>query len=423
MDLRIWLSIKRGGTINPLYYAKCLTILAKKRFKVPTSNHILFLPGFSIKKVIQGSPLVINATYNIKPQCPHCCGRKLRIKDTFERRIRHESIGERCTTLIVKAHKFYCHTCKRYFNQRFNGILPYQRATERFKKQIFQQHTHGVSQKEIAAYFRLGAATVERWYHQGYQLQNQYIKHRHWPTVLGLDEHFFKKRQFATTFCDLRKNKVFDIAHGKSKADIIHAFQHIPGRERVKVVCIDLSTHYRSFTKQYFPHAMIVADRFHVIRLVEHAFMQTIQSILPSIKYQRGTLAMLRTKPNNLSDNKKIKIKHFMDEQPAIEALYQFKLRLIDLLMWKKRKKVQCYELAASFLEFIHKLKNATFEPLVKLGKTLYKWKEEIARMWRFTKNNGITEGFHRKMKLIQRRAYGFKNFENYRLRVKVLCS
>ncbi len=39
--------------------------------------------------------------------------------------------------------------------------------------------------------------------------------------------------------------------------------------------------------------------------------------------------------------------------------------------------------------------------------------------MFRFSKNNGITEGFHRKMKLIQRRAYCFKNFENYRLRVR----
>lgn len=39
--------------------------------------------------------------------------------------------------------------------------------------------------------------------------------------------------------------------------------------------------------------------------------------------------------------------------------------------------------------------------------------------MWRFTKSNDITEGFHRKMKLIQRRAYGFRNFENYRTRVK----
>ncbi|WP_256595060.1 transposase [Legionella israelensis] len=49
-------------------------------------------------------------------------------------------------------------------------------------------------------------------------------------------------------------------------------------------------------------------------------------------------------------------------------------------------------------------------------------WREEIACMWRFRKSNGITEGFHRKMKLIQRRAYGFRNFENYRTRVRVLC-
>ncbi|HAT2083655.1 TPA: transposase, partial [Legionella pneumophila] len=35
----------------------------------------------------------------------------------------------------------------------------------------------------------------------------------------------------------------------------------------------------------------------------------------------------------------------------------------------------------------------------------------------------GKDPGFHRKMKLIQRRAYGFRNFENYRLRVRVLCA
>jgi transposase len=48
---------------------------------------------------------------------------------------------------------------------------------------------------------------------------------------------------------------------------------------------------------------------------------------------------------------------------------------------------------------------------------------EEIATMWRFTRNNGITEGFHTKMEVLQRQAYGFRNFNNYRLRVKVLCS
>jgi transposase len=75
------------------------------------------------------------------------------------------------------------------------------------------------------------------------------------------------------------------------------------------------------------------------------------------------------------------------------------------------------------FRNYLHQLKQSPFKPLATLAKTFYQWREEIVRMWRFTKNNGITEGFHRKMKLIQRRAYGFKNFENYRLRVKVLCA
>jgi len=43
--------------------------------------------------------------------------------------------------------------------------------------------------------------------------------------------------------------------------------------------------------------------------------------------------------------------------------------------------------------------------------------------MWRFTSNNGITAGFHNKMEVLQRQAYGFRNFQDYRLRVKMLCS
>lgn len=33
-----------------------------------------------------------------------------------------------------------------------------------------------------------------------------------------------------------------------------------------------------------------------------------------------------------------------------------------------------------------------------------------------------MTEGFHNKMELIAKRAYGFRNFENYRTRVLVQC-
>jgi transposase len=60
--------------------------------------------------------------------------------------------------------------------------------------------------------------------------------------------------------------------------------------------------------------------------------------------------------------------------------------------------------------------------PAKGLANTLTSWIDPIIRMWRFPYSNGITEGFHTKMEMISRRAYGFKNFENYRLRVLAQC-
>lgn len=79
-------------------------------------------------------------------------------------------------------------------------------------------------------------------------------------------------------------------------------------------------------------------------------------------------------------------------------------------------------KLIPQLLELIDTLKESGFAPIVSLAKTLANWDEAIVWMWRFSKSNGITEGFHRKRKLIQRRTYGFQNFENYRLRVIAEC-
>ena len=73
-------------------------------------------------------------------------------------------------------------------------------------------------------------------------------------------------------------------------------------------------------------------------------------------------------------------------------------------------------------LSVIDQLRGAGPPQLVTLGETLHAWQAEIATMWRFTRNNGITEGFHTKMEVMQRQAYGFRNFKSYRLRVRVLC-
>lgn len=60
------------------------------------------------------------------------------------------------------------------------------------------------------------------------------------------------------------------------------------------MVCMDMSDHYRSIIKIYFPNARIVTDRFHVIRLVNFAFLKSWQQLDPKGKYSSGLLSLMR---------------------------------------------------------------------------------------------------------------------------------
>jgi transposase len=190
----------------------------------------------------------------------------------------------------------------------------------------------------------------------------------------------------------------------------------------VRVVCIDLSSSYRSLIRKYFPNALIVADRFHAIRLVNHHFLVCWRDIDLAASKNRGLLSLMRRHHHNLSPDQRTRLAAYLASVPALAAIYDFKQRLCSLLTVKHRTRRQCRPLVSQLLQAIDQLRSCGLAPLVTLGETLFDWQQPIASMWRFTRNNGITEGFHNKMELISRQAYGFRNFQNYRMRTKVLC-
>jgi transposase len=104
---------------------------------------------------------------------------------------------------------------------------------------------------------------------------------------------------------------------------------------------------------------------------------------------------------------------------PVLQSLYFARQQLAGLLVLKtvqaKRARKMLPQLLMLLEQFAH-------SPAQTLASTLRSWLEPIVRMWRFSKSNGITEGFHTKMEMLSRRAYGFRNFENYRMRVLAQC-
>ena len=392
---------------------------------MPYFDIILNLPNFTIVKTSGYNPILHDICWHGDARCPHCDSRNLRKKDRFVRVISHESVGLRKVLLRLSVYKYRCRDCGKYFRQRFEGILPWQRSTEAHKKQVYHQHSQGISRKDLSRNIGKSDSTVARWYDRVYDLENRKLLSLRLPTVLGIDEHSFsrRKKQYATTFCDLQRHRIFDVALGKSRVSLQDYMDGLKGKNKVRVVCMDLSETYRSIARNAFPNALIVADRFHVVRLALHHLLKTCQAIDPELKWSRGVSRLLRKHSKNLRSWQAERLQDYFVHQPAVAEIYRFKEQLMWVLLRKNQTKTQCKRVIPKFLDMIKLLRNSGFEDCQKLGKTLQSWSEEIGRMWRFSKSNGITEGFHRKMKLIQRRAFGFRNFENYRRRVRVLCA
>ena len=389
------------------------------------SEAVLGLPGYQITGIEEVSGTVrISARHTGARVCPHCGSTRLRLKDRRRREPRHESWGLRHCILELESYKFLCKECGRTFWQRFPGILPRKRATEPFRRSVFVNHYDGVNRSRLGRREGIGGATIERWVQDYLKREIAERSGAACPRILGIDEHFFSKKEgYATTFCDLRAHKVFDVVLGRSEAALEDYLAKLPGKDRVRIVCMDLASVYRALVRKHFPKAKIVADRFHVIRLVNLHFLACWREIDPTGAKHRGLLSLMRRHRHNLKPEQRTKLEAYFNQFPVLGEIYRFKQKLCYLLLKKHRTRRQCLPLASRFLKALEELSQAGLPPLVQLGHTLSAWSVEIAMMWRFTRNNGITEGFHTKMEVLQRQAYGFRNFKNYRLRVRIMCS
>lgn len=384
------------------------------------TGKIIGFPSLEIDRVIRKDGIWVWAHPKRRPRCIYCDEGRLRIKATYTRTIKHTRQGNQVMTLYLRVPKYHCQACGRYFRHRFNGILPRYRASEAFKLEVFEAHDGGVTQRKVSRTHGIGTATIERWYHRQISLRSSEIRQRNCPLVLGIDEHFFsRKAGFATTFVDLKNHKVFDVKLGRSEASLHSYLRRLTGHHKVRVVVMDLSDAYRSIARKYFPNARIVADRFHVVRLVNHHFMKQWSLHDPEGRKNRGLISLMRRHQWHLRPEQHDSLMTYFTDYPVLKELYEAKQKINRYLLLKTLTKKRARRHLRNYLTLIDQLKGS---PLRTLAMTLERWMEPIIAMWRFSKNNGITEGFHTKMEMMSRRAYGFRNFENYRLRVLAHC-
>lgn len=386
-------------------------------------SHHLLLPELEFLDFYSGSRTWVH--YKVRSTatqalCPKCPTLSSAVYDRRHCTIKDAPLRDVIVFLKLEKRRFYCKPCKKPFTEYIPGIKKGSRTTERFRRHVLWACENFVDLTRVQRTFRVSAGYVFKTLYDRLEL-NLRARQYPWPSTIGVDEHSFRRvkgrTEFASVFVDYPNNRVYELAQGKSSAELSQQLSHIPGRENVKNAIVDLCDPFKNFIASHFPNAKITADKFHVLRLITPALIKKRYEIAGTRADSRARRLLLCSS-HKLDHWERKAIWDYLDQYPDLQELYRWKERLH--IFYRTRgyyrahlalRKI-CDEMALSWLPEIKTLR-----------RTLLKWREEILNYFLTGLTNGRTEGYNNLAKLVQRRAFGYKNFRNYRLRLLSACA
>lgn len=355
--------------------------------------------------------------------CPRCATPSKSVYDHRWVLIRDEAVRGDHIRLKILKRRFSCKPCRKPFTEPIPGVLPGRRTTQRFRLAVTEACEKYTDLSRVKREFKVSYEFIYSAFYERLRLNVSEKQNAPWPSAIGIDEHSYGKNkatrstQFVTTIVNHNRGKMFEAVIGKSQAELEQATKHILGRENVQWATIDMCDPYRNFIRANFPNAKIVADKFHVLRLLT-------PHLLKARKQISGTRADLKAKKlllmsrHNLRYAERLALDRFLENHRKLDELYLWKERLHAF--YRIHGYGRAYE---AYKKLVDHMSVSPLPEIHTLRKTLLKWKEEILNYFSSKLTNARLEGFNCKASLLKRRAYGYKNPNNYRIQLLHACS
>ena len=107
-----------------------------------------------------------------------------------------------------------------------------------------------------------------------------------------------------------------------------------------------------------------------------------------------------------------------LNASPTLKQLHQLKEQFRVIFETAPDRTAAASQIQA----WIATVENSGLKSLAAFLTTLRNWWDPILNYFNEHITSGLVEGLNNKVKLIKRRAYGFRNFEHFRLRLLVEC-
>lgn len=383
---------------------------------------LLELPDLKIVEVEQTQHQIIlySEITSGKECCPKCGEPTTSFKQYKKRKVRDLDISGKEVWLYLRLKQMYCSFCNSYFVQSRDWLLPYKSYTKRQSKWIFDMCAKQPF-TEVGALLNMNAKTVERLYYEqaasGLDLESKYAKVR----KLGIDElsHRKGKKDFVCVLVDLETNTELDILTDRKKETLIAHFQSLGTDfcEQIEVVCCDFWQTYKNVAAELFPNAVVVIDRFHIVKLLNDVLDKQRKELRKehkeevSFKYLKWKLFK---RPEKCSEQEKQAIEEALDKSWELKELYELRNTFNSIFDFFTT--TSSFEQQLEFwLEHARILDN---QYLNKFIKTIEKWKKHIITFAEQRITNAATEGLNNYIRYFKRISFGLPKFEHMRLRI-----
>lgn len=348
--------------------------------------------------------------------CPKCAVKSYSVHDRRWVRVQDAPIRGSGVFLKVLKRRFRCPQCKKVFTEPVQGVRKGFKTTERYRRGVRWACENFTDLKRVQRAFGCSAWLVYKIYYEQLERKLRERMNNPWPTTIGIDEHSFKRSfgrmEFATILVDYDKKKIFEACEGKTAIGLQNDLAHIAQKDRVKNVVLDMSDPFKLFAKNMFPQAKIIADHFHVVRLLHPSINKSRTEITGDRRSNPARKLLLRN-GKKLEYFERRALYEWLKLHPKLNELYHFKEALHGFYRCRGYDRAK-----RAFIALTDRMALSQLPEIQKLRKTLIKWKQEILNYFTTGLTNGRTEGFNNLAKLLQKRAFGFKSFENYRLRL-----
>ena len=234
---------------------------------------------------------------------------------------------------------------------------------------------------------------------------------------LGLDEIAERKGRNAddVIFSNVESGKPGEVLQGRTKQQLLDDLQMLPDEVKagLEEVCIDMWRPSAQAVIETLPQAVFVVDRFHVMRSVNTDLKALKNSRKPALpeKAKACHYPLLKNQ-DDLTEQQHETLDAVYEADPVLKRAHQLKEQFRTIFetiqpLEEARKQVQ---------RWISKAYKHTLFPTVITN--LKTWLSSTLNYVHHRTTNSPSEGINNKIKLVKRRAYGFRNFDNFRLRI-----